>query len=243
MPHEDQPHILIVEDDRELADWIGDYLVQKGYSVTKTGRGDDAVTIIRDSNPDAVILDGMLPGLDGLDVCKAVRPDFSNPIIMLTARDGEVDEILGLEIGADDYITKPVRARVLLTRLRKLLQRSMSSAVSTTKSEKEIRNPHRLSFNNLIIDRQARLVSLCNEKIKISSNEFDLLWLLGQRAGEIVSRDELFQQLKGHDYDGFNRAIDLRISRLRKKLADDSTEPYRIKTIWGKGYLFVKDAW
>lgn len=236
-----QPHILVVEDDLELAEWMVEYLTAKDFRVTMTGRGDEAVTIIERQNPDLVLLDGMLPGMDGFDVCKTVRPGFTNPIIMLTARDEEIDEVLGLEMGADDYLTKPVRARVLLTRMRKLLQRQQQTApLADSKTDD---SPDRLQFSHLIIDRQARIVSLNGSKLKISSNEFDVLWLLAEQAGEIVSREELVRQLRGFDYDGFDRSIDLRISRLRKKLGDDPSEPYRIKTIWGKGYLFAKDAW
>lgn len=235
-------HILLVEDDLALAEWIEDYLISKDFKVSKTMCGDEAVKLIKQLNPDLVLLDGMLPGMDGLDVCKTVRPDFENPIIMLTARDEEIDEVLGLAMGADDYITKPVRARVLLARIRLLLHKQdkinsyKQLGKSTIASEK-------LQFNNLSIDRQSRNVCLNQNKIKLSSNEFDVLWLLASNAGNIVRRDKLVSELRGFDYDGFDRSIDLRISRLRKKLGDNSSEPYRIKTIWGKGYLFAKDAW
>ena len=238
----DMPHILVVEDDVELCEWMCEYLSAKGYQVTSTGRGDEAVNLINKINPDLVVLDGMLPGLDGVDVCKAVRPSFKNTIIMVTARDEEIDEVLGLEMGADEYLTKPVRARALLTRIKKHLDRQQEQATHIEQAAIE-KNTDRLKFNNLIIDRQAMIVSLDGEQVKISTNEFDVLWLLAQQAGTPVSRSELVSQLRGFDYDGFDRSIDLRISRLRKKLRDDSAEPFRIKTIWGKGYLFAKDAW
>jgi len=242
MDTQSMPHILVVEDDIELCEWMCEYLMAKGYQVTATGRGDEAVTLINNINPDLVILDGMLPGLDGVDVCKAVRPSFKNTIIMVTARDEEIDEVLGLEMGADEYLTKPVRARALLTRIKKHLERQQEKAIHIEQALIET-NSDRLKFNNLIIDRQAMIVSLDGEQVKISTNEFDVLWLLAQQAGSPVSRNELVSQLRGFDYDGFDRSIDLRISRLRKKLRDDSAEPFRIKTIWGKGYLFAKDAW
>ncbi len=235
-------HILVVEDDVELAHWMSDYLTAKGYQVTVTGRGDDAVTIIQQTNPNVVVLDGMLPGLDGVDVCKAVRPDFTNAIIMVTARDEEIDEVLGLEMGADEYLTKPVRARALLTRIRKHLDRQQQQCMQVETNSAE-HSSDILQFNNLIIDKQAMVVSLNGEQIKISTNEFDVLWLLATQAGRVISRNELVSQLRGFEYDGFDRSIDLRISRLRKKLGDDSTQPFRIKTIWGKGYFFAKDAW
>lgn len=246
MPTPEQPHILLVEDDVSLADWVADYLTLRDFKVTKTARGDDAVDLIQQLNPDLVLLDGMLPGLDGIDVCKAVRPDFTNPIIMITARDEEIDEVLGLEMGADDFLVKPVRARALLTRIRILLKRQEQWRTMNAKQKNQpITNKDKaiLSFNNLIINREARTVNLASQALKISSKEFDVLWLLASKAGEIISREQLVSELRGFDYDGFDRSIDLRISKLRKKLDDNASEPYRIKTIWGKGYLFVKDAW
>jgi len=237
------PHILLVEDDIPLAEWVADYLSARDFKVTTTGRGDDAVELINQLNPDLVLLDGMLPGMDGLDVCKAVRPNFENPIIMLTARDEEIDEVLGLEMGADDYITKPVRARALLARIRVLLRRSDKINEIHNAVQQSAVPSNRLQFNALIINLQSRSVTLDGESINLSSNEFDVLWLLAQKAGELVTREELVSNLRGFDYDGFDRSIDLRVSRLRKKLNDNSSEPYRIKTIWGKGYLFAKDVW
>lgn len=232
-----KPHILLVEDDLELAEWMQDYLNSKGFKCTLCHRGDEAVGLIQSHNPDIVILDGMLPGLDGFDVCKAVRPEFSNAIIMVTARDEEIDEVIGLEVGADDYLTKPIRARALLTRIRKYLDRqTRDSQIPETPSQ-------RLTFNNLIIDNQAMHVMLNKEPVNISSNEFEVLWLLASQAGKLVTREDLVHQIRGFDYDGFDRSIDLRVSRLRKKLGDDPAQPFRIKTVWGKGYLFAADSW
>ncbi|MBU2894480.1 response regulator [Colwellia sp. D2M02] len=242
-------HILLVEDDIELAQWIADYLIAREFEVTTCHRGDEAVSLIESLNPDIVLLDGMLPGMDGLDICKAVRHTFTNPIIMITARDEEIDEVLGLEMGADDYITKPVRARVLLARIRGFLRReevskhnnSQPDETSETLVEKETSTI--LTFSGLTINEQTRSVMHDGNLVKISSNEFDVLWFIAQRAGQVVSREALVTHLRGFDYDGFDRSIDLRISRLRKKLNDDPAEPYRIKTIWGKGYLFANDGW
>ncbi|ALO34229.1 two-component system response regulator [Colwellia sp. MT41] len=237
-------HILLVEDDIDLAHWIADYLIARDFKVTTCHRGDEAVALIGSLNPDIVLLDGMLPGMDGLDVCKTVRASFTNPIIMITARDEEIDEVLGLEMGADDYITKPVRARVLLARIRALLRREEKSRTANSQlSVDELASNGVLKFSGLLISAQARSVILDGESIKLSSNEFDVLWFLASKAGQVVSRKELVSHFRGFDYDGFDRSIDLRISRLRKKLKDDSSEPFRIKTIWGKGYLFAKDVW
>lgn len=241
-------HILLVEDDIDLAEWIADYLIAREFKVTTCHRGDEAVELIGTLNPDIVLLDGMLPGMDGLDVCKTVRATFDNPIIMITARDEEIDEVLGLEMGADDYITKPVRARVLLARIRGLLRReekvrTESKQQPSQLTASELESNGVLQFSGLAISEQARSVTLDGELIKVSSNEFDVLWFLATKAGQVVSRKELVSHFRGFDYDGFDRSIDLRISRLRKKLKDDSSEPFRIKTIWGKGYLFAKDVW
>jgi len=241
METQSNAHILLVEDDIDLADWMADYLKAKEFTVTICHRGDEAVDLILSLNPDLVLLDGMLPGMDGLDVCKTVRASYFKPIIMITARDEEIDEVLGLEMGADDYITKPVRARVLLTRIRKLLQRQLITAQESDAAHNKSQGL--LQFNGLEINEQARSVTLDGESIKISSNEFDVLWFLAGKAGQVVSRKDLVSHLRGFDYDGFDRSIDLRISRLRKKLKDDPSEPFRIKTIWGKGYLFANDVW
>ncbi|BDX08478.1 response regulator transcription factor [Planctobacterium marinum] len=231
--------ILLVEDDEELAQWTQEYLSNKGFVVTVTSSGKEAVQLISNNPPDLVLLDGMLPDLDGLDVCRQVRPDYHNPIIMLTARDEEIDEVLGLEVGADDYITKPVRARALLARIRGHLRRSQTVNNQTA----EAAPVSQIQLNQLIIDKQNLSVTLRGQAISITSAEFDVLWLLAQKAGEVVSRQELINQLRGFDYDGFDRSIDLRVSRIRKKLGDDPNEPYLIKTIWGKGYLFAKESW
>ena len=242
-PTQSSPHILIVEDDVSLAEWFKEYLQLKHYQVTIIERGDLAVPFIKKHNPDIVLLDGMLPGLDGIDVCKAVRPAYNNAIIMITARDEELDEVIGLEVGADDYLTKPVRARVLSTKIRKYLDRQCTDAKLNKAITAHVQNPTKIHLGTLIVDQQAHCVSLNGANIDISTVEFELLWLLMLSAGTTVTRDHLMKQLRGFEYDGFDRTIDLRVSKLRKKLNDDASKPYKIKTIWGKGYLLVKDAW
>lgn len=224
--------ILIVEDDTDLQQWMADYLTGKGFSCTCTENGKDAVEIIFDCQPDVVLLDGALPGLDGVEVCKAVRSFYDGPIIMITARDEEIDEVLGLEVGADDYLIKPVRARALLTRIQKLLEKKSVAPSSST-----------LTFNSLVIDPHSQSVLLSGVDVRVTSKEFEVLWVLASHAGEIVTRNTLLKELRGFEFDGYDRSIDLRVSRLRKKLKDGTDDPYRIKTVWGKGYLFVKDAW
>lgn len=229
-------HIMLVEDDMSLAEWFSDYLNEQGYLVTLATRGDVAIELIAADQPDLVILDIMLPVKDGFEVCQAIRQSYQGPILMMTARDHETDEVLGLELGADDYVVKPVKPRVLLSRIKALLRRY-------TASEVEDIEPNKITMGQLTIDANSRTTTLAGEKVAISSNEFDVLWQLAQSADSLVSRQDLVSQRRGIDYDGFDRSIDILVSRIRKKLGDDASNPYRIKTVWGKGYLFVKDAW
>ncbi len=235
--------ILVVEDDIELADWMNEYFSKHSFSVSVVYTGKDAIEHIRNNIPDLVILDGMLPDIDGTDVCKAVRPTFTNAVIMVTAKDEEIDEVLGLEMGADEYLTKPVRARALLTRIKKLLEKQNPQAPSQIIEDEATETEQVLSFGQLTIDKNAMIVSLDGQTIETTTNETELLWILAKNAGKTISRSELIRQVRGFEYDGFDRSIDLKISRLRKKLGDAPNKPTRIKTIWGKGYLFVKGAW
>lgn len=244
MTQEQKAHILLVEDDVALAEWVCDYLRLREFEVTHTTRGDEAVELIKTHNPDVVLLDGMLPGLDGLEVCKQVRTFFQNGIIMITARDEEVDEVLGLEMGADDFLVKPVRARALLTRINMMLKRQNElKSLSQAQVDSDAEKSRELVFGELLIHQGTQAVSLGGENLKVSSKEFEVLWILASNAGEVISRERLVNEVRGFDYDGFDRSIDIRISKLRKKLQDNASDPYRIKTIWGKGYLFVEDAW
>jgi two-component system, OmpR family, response regulator len=227
-------HILLVEDDPRLSDLVKSYLQQNQFRVSVINRGDKALKLIPELSPDLIILDIMLPGIDGISICKKIRPEFVGPILFLTAKDSDFDQVLGLEIGADDYVIKPVEPRVLLARVNNLLRRSFKS--SEVESDE-------LNFGLLSIIRHSRVVKLNQEPIEITSHEFDLLWLLANNAGSIISRENIYQELVGREYDGLDRSVDVRISRLRKKLFDNSESPFRIKTIWGKGYLFVADAW
>jgi DNA-binding response OmpR family regulator len=163
-----------------------------------------------------------------------LRPLYTNPILILTARDNDIDQVLGLELGADDYVIKPVEPRVLMARINALLRRSQSHR----RVEDKI-----LRFGRLVINTAARSVILSGQPIALSSSEFELLVYLAARAGEIQSRETLFQQLYKREYDGVDRMLDVRISHLRKKLGDEADSSERIKTIWGQGYLFVPDAW
>ena len=237
---EDMLKILLVEDDTRLSALIQEYLQKQAMRVAIEHRGDLACDRIIAESPDLVILDLMLPGMDGLEVCKAVRPQYAGPIMMLTARDEDIDQVVGLEIGADDYVTKPVQPRVLLARIRALMRRfsSNGSAAQAQQSEKS-----EYSYGSFTISISAREARLHDEALDLTTNDFDLLWLLASNPGKIFTRDAILESLRGIDYDGIDRSVDIRISRLRKKLGDDTGHPLRIKTIRGKGYLFVKEAW
>jgi two-component system, OmpR family, response regulator len=229
--------LLLVEDDLRLAALVQEFLTQQDFTVAIESRGDRAVKKIIDTLPDLVILDWMLPGMNGLDVCRAVRTRYSGPIVMLTARDDDIDQILGLEIGADDYLIKPVEPRVLLARIRSLIRRHKQLALVADAVGQSLR------FDRLLIDPRARRVTLNDLPVSLSTNEFDLLWLLASHAGRPLSRRFILANLRNIDYDGMDRSIDIGVSRLRKKLDDDSELPTKIKTVRGKGYLFVSDAW
>jgi DNA-binding response OmpR family regulator len=227
------PLVLIVEDDLRLAELVRNYLQGNGFRVCVENRGDRTIERVQRENPDLIILDIGLPGRDGFTVCRELRALFSMPILMLTARDNDIDHVVGLELGADDYVIKPVEPRVLVARINALLRRSRQSGAPENRT---------LRFGTLCINAAARAVTLQEEPVALSSNEFDLLLLLASRAGEIQSRETLYQELYKREYNGLDRTLDVRISHLRRKLGDMGN-PEKIRTVWGHGYLFVPDAW
>ena len=235
--------ILIVEDDERLALLTKEYLQKNGYLVEIESDGRRAISRIIDTQPSLVILDLMLPGADGFTVCRNVRESYKEPILMLTARSDDVDQILGLEIGADDYVAKPVKPRVLLARVQSLLRRSTQDVVVNNTSKSGVsKTEQALTFGPLLVDNSRREAWVEKEEIELTSAEFDLLWLLASNAGRILSREEIFGELRGIEYDGQDRSVDVRISRIRSKIGDDPIHPRRIKTIRSKGYLFVKEV-
>ena len=240
MNRDESWNILIVEDDERLATLTKDYLESNGLNVSIEGDGSRAIERIKNEQPDLVVLDLMLPGEDGLAVCRIVRPYYKGPILMLTARTEDLDQVLGLEMGADDYVAKPVRPRVLLARIRALLRR-MKDSGEESESDGGIAS-NRLNFGNLVVDSAMREAWLNGESIDLTSAEFDLLWLLSSNAGRVLTREEIFNQLRGIEYDGQDRSFDVRISRIRPKIGDDPINPKRIKTVRSKGYLFVKEV-
>ena len=231
--------ILLVEDDERLAKLTAEYLRKNEFEVTIEGRGDTAEARILKEDPELVILDIMLPGKDGFEVCRAIRSQYKGVILMLTARDEDLDQILGLELGADDYISKPVQPRLLLARIKALLRRAPTGGEGGPSADEA----DELEFGNFRISQATRSTYLGNDIIDLTTAEFDLLWLLARHAGNILSRDDLLQELRGIGFDGLDRSMDARISRLRRKLGDDPENPTRIKTVRGKGYLFSKHDW
>lgn len=234
------PRILIVEDDERLAQLTQDYLTNNGYQVQVVHRGEQAVEVIAVTQPDLIILDVMLPGEDGLSICQKVRTHYQGIIMMLTARIDDIDQVLGLEMGADDYICKPVQPRLLLARIKAAL-RHQNAAVSEYPARQNQASSERYYCGDLVVDNAMREVQLADQQVELTSAEFDLLWLLVSNAGRVLSREEIFHALRGIDYDGQDRSIDVRVSRIRPKIGDDPDHPRLIKTVRSRGYLFVRD--
>ncbi|MCU7805704.1 MAG: response regulator transcription factor [Candidatus Thiodiazotropha sp. (ex Lucinoma borealis)] len=224
--------IVLVEDDLELNQMISGFLQEEGYLVTSIFNGNDAIDAIVNQNPDLVILDLMLPGIDGIEICRRIRTKYINPIVMLTAKDDDLVEVASLQQGVDNYLNKPIRPHVLLAHVQAVLRRSTISAKPT--------NPSHLVVQDITLDPESLRVTLSDESLDLTTGEFELLAVLMENAGLPVSRDKLYKLTRGIEYDGLDRSIDLRISNLRKKLNDESP-PYRyIKTVRGKGYLMSK---
>jgi two-component system response regulator RstA len=223
----DEPHILLVEDDVRLTRLIAEYLKPEGLRVSIEHDGAKAAERIRTERPDLVVLDHMLPGEDGLSILRKVREEFPNPILMMTARRSEVDQIIGLEMGADDYVPKPVTPRLLLARIRAALRRRAPQEAAQQYDD-----------GRLVVDQGTREAVLDGNLLDLTSAEFDLLLVLIDFAGRPVSRDLLLQRLRGIAYDGFDRSIDVRVSQLRRKLREGSDLKW-IKTVRGVGYQFV----
>jgi DNA-binding response OmpR family regulator len=229
--------ILLIEDDARLAQLTATYLEQNGLRVSVEERGDRAMERFGREKPRLVLLDLLLPGKDGLSICRELRRVHDVPILILTARDTDLDHVIGLEAGADDYVMKPVDPMVLLARVRALLRRAERGGTAAGERKPD------LMLGALRISETSREVWLHGQAVSLTTQEFELLSLLAHRAGELVSRDEVFRTMRGIDYDGLDRSIDGRVSKLRRKLGDDAAAPMRIKTVWGKGYLLVPDAW
>jgi two-component system, OmpR family, phosphate regulon response regulator OmpR len=221
--------ILLIEDDRRLAEMVKNYLGEFGFSVTAAHSGGAGVALYRREVFDALILDLMLPDMDGLEVCRQIRADANARILMLTARGDAMDRIIGLELGADDYLAKPFEPRELLARLRSILRRAKSEQTSEV-----------LRFGRLEIDVAARQVRLGGEASSLTSHQFALLLALAQHAGRVMSREALMDLLKSERLEAFDRSIDVHISRIRAAIEDDPKAPRRVITVRGAGYVFAK---
>ncbi len=222
--------ILVIDDDRELNSLLQEYLGTHGFIVQTVEHPQSGIESIEKCMPDAIILDVMLPEMDGFSVCKEIRKSYTTPILMLTARGDVHDRIVGLEIGADDYLPKPFEPRELVARLRSILRRSGEAQQSSVHFER---------YGDLIINFSSRSVSLSGEEVNLTTNEYELLQYLIRYKGRVLDRAQLIEHLRGIDWESSNRSIDMLISRIRQKLGDDSRNPIYIKTVTGVGYVFL----
>ncbi len=220
--------ILVVDDDEKLNQLLKRFLKDYGYEVFSAVDADEGLKKVRTVLPDLIILDVMLPGMNGFDICKRIRESSSVPIIMLTARGDVMDKVVGLELGADDYLPKPFEPRELVARIQAVLRRIQNRGTDRCRR-----------FGPLTMDFHRRLALMDDREVDLTTSEFDALELLVRNAGRVLDRDEIMQTLRGIDSEQFNRVVDITMSRVRQKLGDDPKHPQFIKTIWGTGYLFV----
>jgi two-component system, OmpR family, alkaline phosphatase synthesis response regulator PhoP len=224
--------ILIVDDDRKTAELIRIYLERDGYQPLVAHDGRQALELARQRRPDLIVLDLMLPMVDGLDVCRILRAESRVPIIMLTARTTEDDKLLGLDLGADDYITKPFSPRELVARVRAVLRRA---------GEAQEKGPAAARFGELAVDFVSHTVRLCGAPLRLTPKEFKLLETLVREPGRAFSRLELLERVFGYDYEGLERTVDVHVMNLRKKIERDPAQPAYILTVYGVGYKFAEE--
>lgn len=223
------PRILLIEDDPRLAEMVSEYLGEAGFQVSTAATGGAGLAQLGREPYDALVLDLMLPDIDGLEVCRQLRATSDTPVLMLTARGDTMDRVVGLEIGADDYLPKPFEPRELLARLRAILRRRQSSRASDV-----------LRFGRLEIDRDARVVRVDGAERSLTGHQFTLLVALAEKAGRVLSRDTLMDLVKGEALEAFDRSIDVHVSRIRAAIEDDPKKPRRLLTVRGAGYVFAK---
>jgi DNA-binding response OmpR family regulator len=235
-----QQQLLMIEDDARLASMVGEYLRQGGFEVAHALDGTSGLTALQQSPPALVVLDLMLPDMDGLEICRRIRALGGSlartPILMLTAKGDPMDRVIGLEVGADDYLAKPFEPRELLARIRAILRRSVESAAS---SDQDDTQPI-LRFGSLDIDRDARIVSLAGKEVDLTSYQFDLLLAVAERAGRVLTRDQIMEAVRGRELEAFDRSIDVHMGRIRAAIEVDAKDPKRILTVRGVGYVFAK---
>jgi two-component system phosphate regulon response regulator OmpR len=221
--------VLIIDDDARLAAMLADYLTEGGLVVTRAGDGESGLQMMAREQPDIIVLDLMMPGIDGLETCRRIRARHDVPILMLTAKGEETDRIVGLELGADDYLPKPFNPRELLARLRAILRRRHAPTRGRV-----------IRFGQLEIDEDARIVRVRGEEKPLTSYQFDLLATFAEHAGRVLSRDQLLDLVRGAELEAFDRSIDVHISRIRAAIEDDPKRPRRILTVRGAGYVFAR---
>ena len=230
----DKAHLLIVEDDDQLAELLIEYLGQQGFELSHVASGDVAAEKILETKPDLVILDLMLPGQNGLDVCRQVRGSYLGAILMLTASQSEADHVAGLELGADDFVNKPIEPRVLLARIRSQLRKLNGGWTAQGQDEHGV-----LEVGTLQVDIASRDVRVEGQLVPLTTMEFDVLLRLALEPGTVVKRDDLYTQVMGIEYDGIDRGMDVHVSRIRRKLQRTGFDPSRLKSVRGVGYLLA----
>jgi DNA-binding response OmpR family regulator len=218
--------VLVIDDDRKLCGLLSTYLTSSGFEVATAANADEGLRQLKTQPPDLVVLDVMLPGMDGFEACRAIRRSSSVPIIMLTARGDVTDRVVGLELGADDYMAKPFEPRELVARIQAILRRGRSTEDVWT-------------FGSLRVDPQRRSAYMNDAPVPLTTAEFDLLELLIRSRGRVLSRGNILDEVKGETWDAFDRSIDVLVSRLRQKLEDDPRQPRFVRTVRGSGYAFV----
>jgi DNA-binding response OmpR family regulator len=232
--------ILVVEDELTLQETLAYNLKRQGYSVETTGDGTSALEIARRSHPDLIVLDIMLPGIDGFEVCRILRREMNTPVLMLTARDDEIDRVVGLEVGADDYMTKPFSMRELMARVKAMLRRVRlirEENVANTNADNSA-SAQLLTFDNLVLDQTRREVRLEEQVVTLKPKEYDLLLFLAQHRGKVLSREFILERVWGWNFIGDSRTVDVHVRWLREKIEQDAGNPTRIVTIRGAGYRF-----
>ncbi len=227
--------VLIVDDDKKLRELLTEYLEEFGFQVSTRSDGRRILSAIKTENPNIIILDIMLPHKDGFEILREIRTTFSVPVIMLTARGEDADRIVGLELGADDYLSKPFNPRELLARIRAVLRRSAAPIDGETMRDES----HLVEAGGLILDKAKRIVMMGREEVALSSTEYEILKVLMEHPNRTLSRDQLMSMARGRDFMAFDRSIDVHISKLRSKVELNPRSPKRIKTVWGAGYIFV----